>query len=219
MTPVELAEMARDSLGICFTYSEPTVWFEMIQDTIPLVRDNDGKVVLVSNGMIELDFLEQLIPWIDAVNIDIKGFREEFYRDHCGGKLAWVLETVQRLIGRVHLEITTLIIPGANDDPSEIRSLAKWLEKLEKPIAWHLSRYFPAYHSSIPPTSPLVLARLGKIAKEFLPYVYLGNTIGGNTTFCPRCGSGVIYREGEIQNLLHNGHCPTCHQLIFGLGL
>lgn len=219
VTPAELTEMARDSLGICFTYSEPTVWYEMIRDTVPLVKERKGKIVLVSNGMIESDFLEQLIPGLDAVNIDIKGFREDFYQDFCGGKLSWVLETVQRLIGRVHLEITTLIIPGANDDPAEIRSLAKWLEKLGRPIAWHLSRYFPAYHSNIPPTSPQALSRLGEIAKEFIPYVYLGNTIGGNTTFCPKCGTGVIYREREIQNLLLNGHCPTCDQMIFGVGM
>ncbi|MHB8126067.1 MAG: AmmeMemoRadiSam system radical SAM enzyme [Desulfitobacteriaceae bacterium] len=219
VSPVELAEMARNSLGICFTYSEPSVWFEMIRDTVPLVKDRDGKVVLVSNGMIEMEFLEQLIPWIDAVNIDIKGFREEFYRDYCGGKLAWVLETVQRLIGRVHLEITTLIIPGVNDDPLEIRNLAKWLEKLGSPIAWHLSRYFPAYRSNIPPTNPQALSILGEIAKEFLPYVYLGNTVGGNTTFCPECGKSVIYRNKEIQNLLNKGKCPTCDKLIFGVGM
>ena len=219
VTPVELAEMTNDSLGICFTYSEPSVWFEMIRDTVPLIKEKGGKVVFVSNGMIEADFLEQLIPWLDAVNIDIKGFREDFYQDYCGGKLSWVLETVQRLSSRVHIEITTLIIPGANDDPSEIRALAKWLEKLGSPIAWHLSRYFPAYRSSIPATNPETLLRLGEIAKDFLPYVYLGNVVGGHTTFCPKCGTAVIYREREIQNLLQNGHCPTCSQLIFGVGI
>jgi pyruvate formate lyase activating enzyme len=116
VAPAELARQAQNSLGLCFTYSEPSMWFEMIRDTAPLVRAQGGKVVLVSNGTISPLFLEELIPWLDAVNIDIKAFSEEFYQHYCGGKLAWVLDNVERLAGRVHLEITTLVIPGANDD-------------------------------------------------------------------------------------------------------
>lgn len=151
-TPVQLAEMALDSIGLCFTYSEPSVWYEMILETAPLVKAQGGKVVLVSNGTMSSPYLEDLIPWIDAVNIDIKGFSEDFYQTYCGGKLSWVLENVERLAGRVHLEVTTLIIPGANDNPDEIRSLAHWLDKLGTTVPWHLSRYFPAYRLNLPPT-------------------------------------------------------------------
>lgn len=220
VTPEELARQARGSLGLCFTYSEPATWFEMIQDTAPLVRQNGGKVVLVSNGTIASRYIEELIPFLDAVNIDIKAFTEEFYQKFCGGRLSWVLDTVERLAGRVHLEITTLVIPDANDDPQEIRELGRWLRQLDTPLAWHLSRFFPAYQLNTPPTDPQKLRKLWELAREEVEYVYLGNIAGGGTTFCPQCGQKVILRENyEIRNLLHNGKCPACGRGIFGVGL
>lgn len=220
VTPVSLAEQAKDSLGICFTYSEPSTWYEMVRATAPLVQKNGGKVVLVSNGTIDSRFLEELIPQIDAVNIDIKGFTEEFYQKYCGGRLSWVLNTVERLAGRVHLEVTTLVIPGANDRPSEIRELSRWLRKLDTPLAWHLSRYYPAYKLEIPPTERESLLQLREIAKEEVEYVYMGNISGGETTFCPRCGRVVIKRDNyRIHNLLKEGHCPQCNKEIYGVGL
>lgn len=119
VTPEQLAEhsLDDDSIGLCFTYSEPLVWYEMIAQTAPLVKKQGGKVALVSNGIIEEKHLEDIIPYIDAVNIDIKAFTEEFYLKHTGGKLRWVLDTVERLAGRVHMEITTLVIPTLNDGP------------------------------------------------------------------------------------------------------
>lgn len=221
ITPAELAElaMANNSIGVCFTYSEPSMWFEMIRDTAPLVRAQGGKVVLVSNGTISPRFMEELIPWLDAVNIDIKAFTEEFYQKYCGGKLAWVLDNVKRLAGRVHLEITTLVIPGANDDPHEITGLAQWLQQLNVPLAWHLSRYHPAYRLGIPPTDRHTLEQLWNIGKEWLPYVYLGNVRGGDTTFCPQCGEAVIRREPVLVNQLERGCCPKCGEGIFGVGM
>ncbi|HZK85729.1 MAG TPA: AmmeMemoRadiSam system radical SAM enzyme [Desulfosporosinus sp.] len=222
VTPAGLAEIAlqeKQSLGLCFTYSEPSVWFEMIRDTAPLVRAQGGKVVLVSNGTISGRFLEELIPWVDAVNIDIKAFSEEFYQHYCGGKLAWVLDNVERLAGRVHLELTTLVIPGANDDRKEIRELARWLRQLKVPLAWHLSAYHPAYRLKVPPTDRQTLEQLGDIAKEYLPYVYLGNIKGGDTTFCPQCGDVVIQREPVVVNRLDRGCCPKCGGSIFGVGM
>ncbi len=219
VTPAELAGQARNSLGLCFTYSEPSVWFEMIRDTAPLVRAQGGKVVLVSNGTISPRFLEELIPWLDAVNIDIKAFSEEFYQRYCGGKLAWVLDNVERLAGRVHLELTTLVIPGANDDPKELTGLARWLHRLDVPLAWHLSRYHPAYRLAVPPTDRQTLERLWSIGKEWLPYVYLGNVSGGDTTFCPQCGEAVIRREPVLVKRLERGNCAKCGAAIFGVGL
>lgn len=221
-TPIELAELvgqSQESLGLCFTYSEPSVWFEMIRDTAPLVRARGGKVVLVSNGTISPRFLEELIPWLDAVNIDVKAFTEEFYKNYCGGKLAWVLDNVERLAGRVHLEVTTLVIPGANDNPQELSELAHWLNRLGVPVAWHLSGYHPAYRLTIPATERQTLERLGDMAKEWLPYVYLGNVRGGSTTVCPKCGEAVIQREPVLVNRLNQGCCPKCGGSIFGVGL
>lgn len=220
VTPEDLAAQASKTLGICFTYSEPSMWYEMIRDTVPIVKENGGKVVLVSNGTISPQFLEELIPYIDAVNIDIKGFTEEFYQKYCGGKLSWVLDTVARLAGRVHLEVTTLIIPDGNDDPQEIRELGRWLRNLNTPLAWHLSRYFPAYRLSTPPTDPQKLLDLWEIAKEEIEYVYMGNISGGQNTICPQCGKTVIYREYYYtNNLLNQGNCPSCGKAIFGEGL
>ncbi|WP_459931325.1 AmmeMemoRadiSam system radical SAM enzyme [Desulfosporosinus burensis] len=223
VTPAELADLAgqeRKSIGLCFTYSEPSVWFEMIRDTAPLVRAQGGQVVLVSNGTISPRFLEELIPWLDAVNIDIKAFTEEFYQHYCGGKLAWVLDNVERLAGRVHLELTTLVIQGANDDPQELTELARWLRELNVPLAWHLSAYHPAYRLAVPPTERKTLERAWDIAKEYLPYVYLGNVRGGSTTFCPQCGEAVIQREPVLVNrLMDQGSCPKCRAAIFGVGM
>ncbi|CAA7600640.1 Radical SAM [Acididesulfobacillus acetoxydans] len=220
VSPGELAGLAGNSLGLCFTYSEPGVWYEMIRETAPLVKAQGGKVVLVSNGILTGAYLADLIPWIDAANIDIKGFNEAFYRRYCGGSLSWVLENVERLAGRVHLEVTTLIIPGANDDTGEIRALARWLEGLRVPVPWHLSRYFPAYRSNIPPTEPEALQALWQVARERLPYVYLGNVSGGSDTFCPHCGGKVIEREGYVvTNRLWNGHCSKCGTAVFGVGV
>ena len=221
ISPQNLAELSLkgDSIGICFTYSEPLVWYEMIEDTAPKVKEMGGKVVLVSNGVIEGDYLEKIIPFIDAVNIDIKAFTDEFYKKYTGGKLQWVLDTVKRLAGRVHLEITTLVIPSLNDREEEIQSLAEWLKDLNVPLAWHLSRYFPIYKSKIPSTDEMKLTQLWEKAKNILPYVYLGNMSGGSTTYCSSCGYEVIDRNPFIRANLDQGKCPHCGQIIWGIGL
>jgi len=220
VSPEQLAEFSfKDgSIGLCFTYSEPLVWYEMIAQTAPLVKKHGGQVVLVSNGIIEEKYLDNIIPFLDAVNIDIKGFTEEYYQKYTGGKLKWVLNTIERLAGKVHIEITTLVIPALNDSPEEITALAGWLAKLKVPVAWHLSRYFPMYKSDIPPTDEIKLMELWEIAKNDLPYVYLGNMPGGNITFCPRCGSEVIIRGREITMRTQNGNCQRCGQEIWGVG-
>lgn len=220
-TPEQLAAQAQksNSIGLCFTYSEPLVWYEMVAETSALVKKQGGKVVLVSNGIIEDNYLEKLLPFIDAANIDIKGFTDQFYRRYTGGNLKWVLNTVEKLAGKVHLEVTTLVIPTLNDSPEEIEGLAKWLSDLQIPLAWHLSRYYPTYKSEIPPTREKTLQELGALAKEYLPYVYLGNMAGGNTTYCPRCGAEVITRGWIVEMKTRDGNCPTCRQKIWGLGL
>ncbi|NLI90973.1 MAG: AmmeMemoRadiSam system radical SAM enzyme [Peptococcaceae bacterium] len=221
VSPEQLARFSEEdeSIGICFTYSEPLVWYEMIARTAPLVKKQGGKVLLVSNGIIEEKYLENLIPFLDAANIDIKGFTEEFYRKHTGGKLEWVLRTVEKLAPKVHTEITTLVIPTLNDSPDEIKGLASWLAKLDAPVAWHLSRYFPMYQCDIPPTEEKKLRELWGLAKDYLPYVYLGNMAGGNNTYCPQCGSEVIKRGREITMHTKDSKCQRCGKEIWGIGL
>lgn len=221
VTPEQLAQLAveDESIGLCFTYSEPLVWFEMIESTAPLVKKLGGKVVLVSNGIIEEKYLESILPFLDAVNIDIKGFTESFYQKYTGGKLKWVLKTVERLAGRVHTEITTLVVPTLNDSPQEIEGLAHWLAKLKVPIAWHLSRYYPMYQSELPATEERKLRELWEMAKNHLPYTYLGNMTGGSTTSCPQCGLEVIIRDLAIQMQTKDGKCVRCGCEIWGVGL
>lgn len=221
VTPELLAMRSLEdgSIGLCFTYSEPLVWYEMIAHTAPLVKERGGKVVLVSNGIIKEKYLEDIIPFIDAVNIDIKGFTEEFYLKHTGGKLRWVLDTVERLAGRVHMEITTLVIPTLNDNPEEIQSLASWLSDLSVPVAWHLSRYHPMYKCDISATDIKDLEYLWKMAREHLPYVYMGNVLGGNSTYCPDCGLEVVIRERQVKMQTQDGKCTCCGLKIWGQGL
>lgn len=221
VNPIQLSELSakNESVGICFTYSEPLMWYEMIAHTAPLVKEQGGKVALVSNGIIEGAYLEKLIPYLDAVNIDIKAFTDEFYRKHTGGRLSWVLNTVERLVGRVHTEITTLVIPTLNDSPAEIEALAKWLSNLNAPVAWHLSRYYPMYKSTIPATEESSLNQLWGLARKYLSYVYLGNMPGGNTTYCPQCGAEVITRGFRIEMKTNNGKCVHCGREIWGQGL
>jgi len=221
VTPELLARLAQrdNSIGICFTYSEPLVWYEMIAETAPLVKKQGGKVVLVSNGVIEEKYLETLIPFIDAVNIDIKAFTEEFYQRYTGGKLKWVLNTVEKLAGKVHTEVTTLVIPGLNDSSAEIKKTAGWLAGLKAPVAWHLSRYYPMYKSKIPTTNENSLKDLWELARNYLPYVYIGNMSCGNTTFCPGCGAEVISRDRVTAMKTKDGKCLKCGREIWGQGL
>ncbi|MCL1919248.1 MAG: AmmeMemoRadiSam system radical SAM enzyme [Peptococcaceae bacterium] len=226
-TPAELSRMAlqENSLGICFTYSEPLVWFEMVLATATLVKEAGGKTVLVTNGIIMPRYLRQLLEVIDAVNIDVKAFRDDFYRTYTGGRLSWVLKSLEEMAASgVHIEISTLIIPGLNDRSEEIQELAHYLKDLQTPLAWHLNRYFPAYKADYPPTPEHSLRTLAAISREYLPYVYLGNMGYGAATLCPSCQSVLIDRTGsvgraDIVQKTVNGKCPGCGLEIWGQGL
>jgi pyruvate formate lyase activating enzyme len=164
-----------DNIGIAYTYSEPTVWYEFIYDTAVLARKAGLKNVLVTNGYIERTPLERLLPYIDAMNIDIKAFRETFYTKVCRGELEQVKQTVVIAANQTHVEITTLVIPGLNDSVDEIRELAEWLSEISPQIPLHLTRYFPCHEMTIPATPIQTLERLQKIASHYLQHVYLGN--------------------------------------------
>lgn len=203
----------REQLGVAYTYAEPSVWYEYIRECAPRVRDLGKKNVLVTNGYINPKPLEELLPWIDAMNIDVKAFREDFYRRHCGGSLKPVLETVRRAVGRCHVEITCLVIPGENDSLEEIANLARWLGELGRDIPLHLSRYFPNYKLDTPPTPPATLKAAGETSRKYLNYVYLGNLPGeeGCHTRCPCCGCLLIHRRGyTVKDYLSGGFCPQC---------
>lgn len=183
-TPRELCSLAlelraRGNVGIAFTYNEPLVGWEFVRDTARLFHENGMKTVLVTNGMASTEILQELLPLIDAMNIDLKGFTEDFYREFVGGDLNMVKDFISRAAEGCHVEITKLIIPGKNDSESEMRRMAAWIASLRdgtgRDIPLHVSRYFPRYQWTAPATGVKTVYRLAQTAREALDYVYTGN--------------------------------------------
>jgi len=179
--PKELAELAasytdRGNIGVAFTYNEPSIWVEYILDAARFVKEKGLVNVMVTNGFISREPLEQLLPLIDAMNIDLKAFTQGFYKKYCKGSLDEVMKTIELAAQSCHIEITTLVIPGLNDSQEEITELARWISKINPGIVLHLSRFFPNYQmSDIPPTPRSTLENARDAAQQFLKHVYLGN--------------------------------------------
>ena len=183
VTPERLAELAeelrgRGNIGVAFTYNEPLIGWEYVRDTAPLLRARGLKTVLVTNGCVKEEIAEQILPLTDALNIDLKCFREETYTNILGGDL----ETVKRFIARAaescHVELTTLVVPGMNDGEDEIRELTAWIVSLPKgeEIPLHLTRFFPRHHMrDRQATERQSVLRLASVARERLRWVYTGN--------------------------------------------
>ncbi len=212
--------------GLAYTYNEPVVWFEYMRDVARLVRAAGRKNVVVSNGFINADPLEELMELTDAFNIDLKAFSGEFYRRHTGGNLAAVLETLGsiRRKGR-HLEITFLVVGGLNDDAAAFREMLGWISgELGNETILHISRYHPAWQLHAPATPLDVMRRFYDMGREHLSFVYLGNAPqlkGTSDTFCPACGIPAVERKGyhtDIKALDDSGRCMYClEQLPFAL--
>lgn len=167
--------MPAGNIGVAFTYNEPLVGYEYVLDSAKLAKERGLSVVLVTNGMICSDPWQKLLPYVDAANIDLKVFSREGYQK-LGGDLDTVLETISIAAERIHVEVTTLVVPGLSDDETFMRKEAQWLAGESKGIALHLSRFFPRYRmKNADPTPTETIGRLANIAREFLPFVYLGN--------------------------------------------
>lgn len=167
-------ERARKNLGAAFTYNEPLIGYEYVRDAAKLIHEAGMKNVLVTNGMAELPVLEELLPFIDAMNIDLKGFRPEIYR-YLGGSLKTVKAFIVRAAACCHVELTSLIVPGMNDNPQDMERQAKWIADIDPDIPLHLTRYFPRHKMRRPPTDLSLLKHLKEIADKDLTCVCLGN--------------------------------------------
>lgn len=164
-----------DNIGIAYTYNEPLIWFEYLFDTAKLIRDNNLKNVVVTNGYLNEEPLNELLPYIDAMNIDVKGFTNEFYH-RLGGRLEPVLRLAEKAKKACHIEITNLLIPGWNTDEQQVRELVDWVaDSLGADTPLHFSRYFPARKVTLPPTPVAEMEKAKQIGLERLKYVYLGN--------------------------------------------
>ncbi|MDO8524981.1 MAG: AmmeMemoRadiSam system radical SAM enzyme [Candidatus Omnitrophota bacterium] len=178
ITSARIIEKAKaaGSFGIAYTYNEPFIWYEFVLDTARLAKKSGLENVLVTNGYVNIDPLEGILPYIDAMNIDLKSFDDEFYAKICKGSLRPVLEVIKRSNKSCHIELTNLIIPTLNDSEETIKKMVDWIYKnLGADTPLHFSGYFPCYNMSLPPTPIETLRKAEKIAKEKLKYVYLGN--------------------------------------------
>ena len=180
MSPEELTELAetfrgRGNIGVAFTYNEPLVGYEFVRDTAGLVRQRGMKSVLVTNGTAELPVLEKILPYIDAMNIDLKGFTRDYYRK-LGGDLDTVKAFIKRAAQVCHVELTTLIVPGENDSVEEMEQQAGWISAVDPDIVLHVTRFFPRYRmTDRKATDVELIYRLRDVAGKYLKHVYTGN--------------------------------------------
>jgi pyruvate formate lyase activating enzyme len=213
----------QEQLGVAYTYNEPGIWYEFVFEAAELLAGEGFKNILVTNGYINPEPLKKLLPFIDAMNIDVKAFSDSFYHRYCRGKgLKEVLRTVEQALKECHVELTYLVIDTLNDSPAEIGEFVGWVASLDENIPVHFSRYFPNYHLDIPPTSLATMQKVWEIATEKLSYVYLGNVRDSeySTTYCPSCRQPLITRDGyRIHNVgLSGKSCAKCGYTIHFAG-
>jgi pyruvate formate lyase activating enzyme len=222
--PEQIVTMAKAEgcRSIAYTYTEPTIFYEYAYDIARPARDAGLKNLFVTNGYIMPKPLREIAPWLDAANIDLKFFRDELYLKVAGARLKPVLDTI-RLYYELGLwiEITTLVIPGYNDDTAQLRDMAEFIAGMNTAVPWHLSSFYPTYKlTDAEPTPRSTLEKAEEIGRNAgLEYVYLGNVAGPADTVCPKCGKTVVERRGMGTRAVHiNGtNCPDCGTQIGGV--
>ncbi len=219
LAPVPIPDLVRatvreGAVGISYTYNEPMIWFEFVLDCAREFRKAGLANVLVTNGYVSPEPLRELLPVIDAMNIDLKSMDPEFYRRICGGTLDPVLDTIRESAKSTHVEITNLLVTGENDSDESVRSVVEFVASVDPTIPLHLSRYMPMHRFTAPPTPPGRLAAAFRIARDRLPFVYVGNyhLEGASDTGCPSCGSVVVRRHGyrTDRSGLAGTRCAAC---------
>ncbi len=224
------AELVREALAagcrsLAYTYTEPTVYFELMAETALRARERGLLNLMVSNGYLTPAARRRLYPLIDAANIDLKAWSDRFYRRVCSARSKQpVLDTIASFVDHgIWVEVTTLLIPGYNDDPAELRELARFLVSLSPAIPWHVTGFFPTYRlTTAPPTPPETLNLARQIGLEAgLYYVFSGNRpgLGGEDSCCPGCGATLIRRYGfrVLENRVREARCPDCGEPVAGI--
>jgi pyruvate formate lyase activating enzyme len=224
--PEEVVQEARKtgSKSISYTYTEPTIFFEYAYEISQLAKKEGLFNVFVTNGYMTEEMIRTIHPALDAANIDLKSFRDEYYRKVCGGKLAPVLKSIELMKKlNIWIEVTTLIVPGQNDSEEELNGIANFLAGLDPSIPWHISRFYPQYKmEDLESTSLEALTQAYDIGKKAgLRYIYLGNVGQGNNTYCYQCRHLLIERYGfsVTTNRIKEGRCPDCQTAVDGVGL
>ena len=220
------AAVAAGATSIAYTYTEPTIFYELAYDTAVLAREQGLRNIFVSNGFISEAPLRELAGVLDAANIDLKFFREESYRHISRARLEPILQAIRLYheLG-VWLEVTTLVIPGVNDSDEELGEIAGFIHSVGADVPWHVSQFYPAWRMRDVPVTPVeTLRRAARIGREAgLHYVYEGNVPGeqGENTYCHQCGALLIERYGFHlrRNRIRQGVCPDCGTPVAGVGL
>lgn len=222
-SPEELVKTALTypTIGIAYTFTEPLIWFEYLFDVMKIARKSGLKNVLVTNGMINPKPLNKLIPLTDALNIDLKSIREDFYKGFVKGDLKSVKHTIETTKKFCHIELTNLIIPTKNDSKEDISDLVDYCASLGRDTVLHFTRYFPYHKIDFPHTPEKTLLLAMEIARKKLDYVYLGN-IGGhdNNSYCPKCKNLLVnrgYFNTIATGLKDNNICNKCGNKIYGV--
>lgn len=207
--------------SISYTYTEPTIFFEYTFDTSKIAKENGLYNNYVTNGYMTREMLDMYSPYLDSANIDLKFFNDESYRKICGGKLGPVLESIRYMhkLG-IWIEMTTLVVPGQNDSHEELKGIAEFIAGVGKEIPWHISRFHPDYNMTDLPATPLdKLREAHELGREAgLRYVYIGNVMEEEVTYCYKCGEDLIGRSGFsiTRNRLDDSKCPKCGAVIDG---
>ncbi|MDO9527857.1 MAG: AmmeMemoRadiSam system radical SAM enzyme [Syntrophales bacterium] len=226
VTPEEIVEKAvrTKSMTIAYTYTEPTVFFEYAYDICRIAHTRKIKNVFITNGFMTADALEKISPYLDAANVDLKSFSDDFYKTWCGARLQPVLDSIRKMKElNIWVEITTLVIPTLNDTEEELRQIAEFILSLGPETPWHISRFHPQYKMANLPLTPVeTIHRAAEIGKETgLKYVYSGNVPGdvGEKTLCYNCGALLIDRYGFFINriTLRESRCPECNTPLDGI--
>lgn len=225
VSPSEIVHAALENncTSISYTYTEPTIFFELAYDTARLAVEAGLANIFVTNGYLTPVALKTITPYLHAANIDLKSFSDDFYRTVCGARLAPVLEAIQEYKNTgIWIELTTLLIPGYNDSTDELRKMAGFIASIGKEIPWHLSRFYPRYLLKNEPTTPIeTISRARQIGLDAgLRYVYEGNIPGqGEDTICWNCRKTIVKRFGYqvLQQTMKENRCSFCNAAIDGI--